>query len=50
MSKLFITIFEFFTNSKVHANYSYIKGKKSGGTRDGNNKGWKNPHQSNPTN
>jgi hypothetical protein len=50
MKKFFFKIFEFLTNSKVHSDKSLIMGKKSGGTRDGNNKGWKNPHQTNPTN
>lgn len=50
MKKFFFKIFEFLTNSKVHSDKSLIMGRKSGGVRDGNNKGWKQPNCTQPIN
>lgn len=41
---------ELLTGSKVHANHTAIKGKKSGGKRDSNGNDWKNTSGGNAVN
>ena len=41
MKKVILKTVEFLTGTKVYANHTAIKGKKSGGNRDNNGTDWK---------
>ena len=41
MKKAILKTVEFLTGAKVHATHTAIKGRKSGGSRDGDNVDWK---------
>lgn len=43
MKKLIFKTIEMLTKSKVHADHTAIRGRKSGGVRDDNGVDWKKP-------
>ena len=47
MKKAILKTVEFLTGTKMHANHTAIKGRKSGGSRDSNGKDWRKNDLSN---